>query len=549
MTEVGEGSPSRRSRDNVDALFDATTDPGGAAFGTLGSEASSELNWWRMIHSRVQTRASGSPRHQWWILSSLLAGLLALNFTFTVFNLILTQLADEFHTSRSVINWVYIGPILAYGLVAPIFGKLGDIFGHRRLYLLGLAGAMVSAAATALAPTVGLLIVARVLDGVAGAASGAASGAILNLVFSPQDRVKAGGWWSLIGAGGPVVGLSLGTPIIAVFGWRGLFWIQLGLIAVAFVVVSLILPHFSAREEDALERRQRARRDFKQMDWLGSWSLSLSIVALMVGLTFGQTNTTSQWTSPLVLGCWVVTILSMTAFVWRIRHAENPLIPPKYFTKRNFVWPMVVRTTSNFAYFAGFFLFPFVMELGYAKSTQETGLIAIARPITFAVCSPIAGYVAVRIGERVTAIAGAAFLTFSMVMFAALHPSTTGWFIIIALALSGLGQGVAMPSAGALMANEVDPSEFGVMSAAQLLGMQVGQVAGSQVCFAIWAAVMHHDGLTTKSPPDEILKTFQIPFIVGAAMAFISLLGSFLFRSLPRDGSVRDGAEPVYDAH
>jgi len=544
-----EGLAPHADRDDVSALFDASVDPGGAAFGTMGSEASSDLNWWQMIHSRVQTRAGSSPRHQWWILGSLLAGLLALNFTFTVFNLILTPLADEFNTSRSVINWVYIGPILAYGLVAPIFGKMGDIFGHRRLYLVGIFGAMVSAAATALAPNVAMLIFARVLDGVAGAASGAASGAILNLIFAPQDRVKAGGWWSLIGAGGPVVGLSVGTPIIAAFGWRALFWIQLGLLAVAFVVVSLMLPRFSSGAEHELERRQRARRDFKQMDWLGSWSLSLSIVALMVGLTFGQTNTTSQWSSPLVLSSWVVSILAMTAFVWRIRHAKNPLIPPHYFRRRNFVWPMVVRTTSNFAYFAGFFLFPFVMEYGYGRSLQATGALAMARPITFAVCSPIAGYVAVRIGERTTAIAGAAFLTGSMVMFSFLQPSTTSWFIIFALALSGLGQGVAMPSAGALMANEVDPKEFGVMSAAQLLGMQVGQVAGSQVCFAIWAAMMHHDGLTITSPPAEVLKTFQIPFLVGTLMAAFSLLGSFFFRSLAREPSGRNSAEPVYDAH
>ena len=111
--------------------------PGAEAFGTLGTEAGSDLNWFSMLRHRAQARAEGSSRYQWWVLWSLLAGLFALNFTFTVFIVALPTVAAQFHTSVTVLTWTMGGPLLAYGLAAPILGKTGDIYGHRRLYLFG----------------------------------------------------------------------------------------------------------------------------------------------------------------------------------------------------------------------------------------------------------------------------------------------------------------------------------------------------------------------------------------------------------------------------
>ena len=213
-----EVSPARR----FDALLDPVSDPGGGAMGTLG-DGSVKTNWFVLLHRRVSPRAVRSPRYQWWALVALLAGLLSLNITFTVFVVALPTVKDDFHTSFSVLAWASTGPLLAFGVAAPFFGKAGDLFGHRRLYQFGLLGAMVSAILTATAPDVGMLL-ARALDGVQGAATGTASMAIILELFAPGDRVKALGWWSLVGTGGPVLGVTLGSPVIQFFGWRTLFW-------------------------------------------------------------------------------------------------------------------------------------------------------------------------------------------------------------------------------------------------------------------------------------------------------------------------------------
>jgi len=216
----------------TEALLDPSRDPGGAAMGPLG-DGSVEASWFVLLQRRVTARAVRSERYPWWALIALLAGLLALNVTFTVFVVALPTVKAEFDTNFSVLAWASTGPLLAFGVAAPFFGKVGDLFGHRRLYQYGLLGAMVSAVLTATAPDVGMLLFARTLDGVVGAATGTASMAIILELFAPEERVKALGWWSLVGAGGPVLGVTLGSPVIQYFGWRTLFWGQLVLLIVA----------------------------------------------------------------------------------------------------------------------------------------------------------------------------------------------------------------------------------------------------------------------------------------------------------------------------
>jgi MFS family permease len=525
-----ESGGTRTRLDDPDELLDSRADPAAAAFGTSGSEAGSELNWIALLTSRVQLRALSSDRHRWWVLGSLLAGLLALNFTFTVFIVALPRVAHEFGTSLTTLTWTMIGPLLAYGLAAPLFGKVGDVFGHRRLYLLGLAGAMVSALLTALAPTAGLLIAARALDGIQGAATGTASMALIMSAFPQRERVKAMGWWSLVGAGGPVLGVSIGSPVIQYFGWRSLFWAQLVLLGVALCVVSIVLPR-GASDNDPAERTE-AVRAFKDIDWIGSWSLSGSVTALMLGLSLGNVV---GWPSPAAWVCWLATLVGISVFVRRIRTSPNPLIPRQYFHRRNFVLPMVLRCSANFAYFGAFFLAPLLMELGYGFSLTKVGLVSIARPLCFAVFSPIAGYAAARVGERTTAVIGTVSLCGSLALFSMMGPTTPFLFLLVALALSGFGMGVAMPATSSLMANEVSESDFGVMSAAQILAMQVGEVAGIEVLTTIQQGIMRQHGLTTKSSDHvALLATFRTPFIVGTALAAIAAIAAVCLRPLSR---------------
>jgi MFS family permease len=529
-----ETPPDERS----DVLLDPKFDPGGGAMGTLG-DGSVETNWFTLLHRKVSERAVRSPRYQWWALVALLAGLLSLNITFTVFVVALPTVKADFHTNFSVLAWASTGPLLAFGVAAPFFGKAGDLFGHRRLYQFGLLGAMVSAILTATAPDVGMLLFARVLDGVQGAATGTASMAIILELFAPADRVKALGWWSLVGAGGPVLGVTLGSPVIQYFGWRTLFWGQLVLLVIASVVVALLLPSgrrarppgASAAQKRAAGSLRERPRVWEGMDWIGTWSLAGAVTTAMLALSIAPIV---GWISAPVIVSGAAAVVLTFVFVWRESTFATPLVPTTYWRRRNFMFPMGAKGFSSFAYFGGFFLFPLLMEQVYGYSVSQVGFISVARPLLFAVSAPIAGYMAVRTGERTATLFGTTALCISMVLFATLGPSSGLLVILVALAFSGLGMGVSMPATSATMSNELAESEYGVMSAAQLMATQVGEVAGIQVVLTIQESIAKRAGLGNVHHSTALLHSFSIPFWVGAVMAALSVVCAFFIRPMPR---------------
>jgi len=519
-------------------LLDPHADPGAAALGASGAEASFDPSWPTLLRHRVADRAERSPRYRWWALTALLAGLLSLNITFTVFVVALPTVKADFHTNFSVLTWASTGPLLAFGIAAPFFGKAGDLFGHRRLYLFGLLGAMVSAVLTATAANVGMLLFARALDGVQGAATGTASMALILQLFAPAERVKALGWWALVGAGGPVLGVTLGSPVIQFFGWRTLFWGQLVLLVLAAAVVALLLPS-RRRAHGAPEVEPPADPSgagaWAGMDWVGSWSLAGAVTAAMLVLSIGPIV---GWTSIGVITSGVAAVVFVVLFIWRELTFATPLIPTKYWRRRNFVFPMGMRGFSNFAYFGGFFLFPLLMEQVYGYSVSQVGFISVARPLLFAVSSPAAGYMTVRTGERFATVAGATSVLASMVLFATLQPSSGLFIIVVALALSGLGMGLALPATSATMANEVLASEYGVMSAAQLMATQVGEVAGIQVVLTLQESLARHAGLENVHQSTELLHSFSVAFWVAAIMAGLGVVCGCFMRPLQRNPSL-----------
>ena len=531
-----EGPPVERS----DALLDPVADPGGAAMGTLG-DGSVDTNWFILLRRRVTDRAVQSPRYQWWALVALLAGLLALNITFTVFVVALPTVKSDFHSNFSVLAWASTGPLLAFGVAAPFFGKVGDLFGHRRLYQFGLLGAMVSAILTATAPNVGMLLFARCLDGVQGAATGTASMAIILEMFAPADRVKALGWWSLVGAGGPVLGVTLGSPVIQYFGWRTLFWGQLVLLVVASIVVATLLPSRRRAKADAAdeavavavpaEANGKKPSVWAGMDWVGSWSLAGGVTAAMLVLSIGPI---AGWTSVGVMVSGAVALVLGVVFVWREATFPTPLIPTTYWGRRNFMFPMGTKFCTSFAYFGAFFLFPLLMEQVYGYSVSQVGFLSVARPLVFAVCAPIAGYMTVRTGERNATLFGTVSLLLSMVIFATLGASSAVIVVVVALALSGLGMGVSMPATSSTMANELAESEYGVMSAAQLLAAQVGEVAGIQIVLTIQESIAKSSGLGNVHHSTALLHSFSVPFWVGTFVAALAVVCALFIRPLPR---------------
>ena len=258
--------------------------------------------------------------------------------------------------------------------------------------------------------------------------------------------------------------------------------------------------------------------------------LAVSVSAGLLAL-----NEAPSWgfTAPATLGIFALSLAAGALFVMHERRAPNPLIPLRYFRMRNFVFPLGSRAFTNFSYMGGFFLFPILMERVYGYSETRAGLVSTARPLMFSLVAPVAGYAAVKVGERVSAVVGALVVTVSMVVFTQLGAQPSLVVIVTALALSGIGIGISTPSTAASASNEVAPEELGVMSAAQQLITQIGVVAGIQVMVTVQAS--GNGGVGS-------LSSFHRAYAVGAVVAALAAACGFLMRDTPRPAEPPDGS-------
>ena len=182
------------------------------SFDPAGVDELGVVPWPILLRRRLAARIGIDRR--WAVLWVVLGGLFTVSFTVTILVVSLQRIADEFDSSVSVLNWAITGPMLAFGVVGPAFGKAGDLWGHKRVFVTGLLAAGVFAALTALAWSAPTMIAFRILSASAGSACGPSAMAYINRLFEPELRVKPLGYWSFVTAGAPVLGVVAGGPLV-----------------------------------------------------------------------------------------------------------------------------------------------------------------------------------------------------------------------------------------------------------------------------------------------------------------------------------------------
>lgn len=466
-----------------------------------GVEEVPGIAWPALLRDRLRRRVRESDRYRWWVLWSVLSGLFAVGFTITVLAVSIPDIARDFDTSRTTLAWIVTGPFLTHALGMPLLGKVGDVYGHRRVYLIGFGLFAVFTGLTALAWSAPALIVIRIVGALEGAATGPASMALIMRAFPAEDRVKAMGWWALVGAGAPVLGLVAGGPIVDAFGWRWLFVAQAPLALMALAVGAVVL-------------RETPRSPNVAIDVRGATALAVATVLPLLALQVGRDQ---GWVSPVPLALVAVAIIGLLAFLRIERRVSHPLLPLEFFRRRNFTASLLAQSLAQFSYMGGFIVTPLLMQDRFGYAVAGTALLMLFRPLSFSVSSPAAGYVAVRVGERFASVLGTSLIAVSMLGFAL--GASRGWVALIAVSLvvSGLGMGTSLPSLISSAANSVEPQHLGVANAAQQMVTLIGAVAGMQVLATV------QDG-----------GTFATAYLVGLVVASPAVLAATFVRSAPR---------------
>ena len=483
-------------------------------------EGTSLLQGSLLLQARLQDRMGASSRYPWLVLGTALFGLFTVGFTITILAVSLSTIARDLATSETTLTWVITGPLLAFGIVGPASGKAGDIWGQKRVFLLGLLGSAVFAVGIALSWSPTSLIAFRVLGAASGAACGPAAMALIYSVFPPEGRVKAMGYWSMVMAGGPVLGVVAGGPIVEALSWRWIFVIQAPLALFSALVAFLLLPE---------TERQVDRTRF---DVVGALLLSSGVTALLLALNRGPVL---GWSSPLVIGGFTYAPLALGAFLRWEGRVESPLLRVEYLRRRNFSAPVATQFFSNFAYMGGFIITPLFLATAFGYGATRIGLLSIARPLAFSIAAPLGGYVALRVGERSAGIFGASAVTVSMVGLAQVTPGAGDHWVVLSLALSGIGLGASAPSMAATVANAVDEDDLGVAGATQQLITQVGVVAGIQLMQTLQVSTRGDAGLVT---------SFHYAYLLGGAVSVLGIVSATFVRRSSRVTEDPDDRQP-----
>jgi len=463
------------------------------------------IAWSLLWRERLGRHIEHGDRYRWVVLVTVLSGLFATGFTFTIFAVSLEKVARDLHSSVPALQWVVSGPLLVYACAMPLLGRLGDTNGHRRVYLVGFSMFILSSLLTTLAWNGPSLITIRLIGAIEGAATGPTSMALIMRVFPPADRVKAMGWWSLVGAGAPVIGLVAGGPIVDAFGWRWLFAMQVPLGLVVLLLASTVL-------------RETPRGKREPLDVRGAVCLAVAVAAPLLALTVART---AGWGTAAVPVLLALGPLGALAFVRVERRAQHPILPVEIVRRRNFAAPGAALFFANLAYMGGFIVTPLLLRNLFHESVAQISLVSLFRPLSFSIAAPIAGYVAVRIGERTTAVAGTVLITASMGVFVVGVSEHALAVLVGALVLSGVGMGMASPALQAAAANAVEPERLGIASAAQQMMSQVGAVVGMSVLATVAG------GSTARSP-------FVHAYAIGGALAVAGVAVALVVRSAAR---------------
>ena len=421
----------------------------------------------------MKARLLAQENRKWWILASVSFALFMIMLDNTVVNVALPTIQEDLGIGVSELEWVVTGYALSFAVLMLSGGKLADMLGRRRIFLVGLAILTLASLLCGLAGNAELLIAARVLQGVGAAAMMPATLSIITATFPPRERGAALGIWAGVSAMALAIGPLVGGLITEHIGWNWIFFINVPVGVVGLVAARLIIP----------ESRDTSKE--QRLDLPGLLTSGIALFALVYALIEANSN---GWTSPLILGLFAVALVSGTAFVILELRQRLPMFDVTLFRNPTFTGANTVALLVSLAMFGVFFFISLFMQNVLGYSAVRAGAAFLPMTILIILVAPVAGKASDRLGSRWLMTAGMTMVALSLLIFAQLQRDSSYLSLLPGMVLGGFGMAITMTPMTAAALSSVPVDKAGVGSGMLNTFRQVGGSLGIAVMGAILAS-------------------------------------------------------------
>lgn len=428
---------------------------------------------WAVIYS-IQALAEAKVvmiiRNKWAVLTVLCVALFMVNLDVTIVNIALPDIMENLPASLADAEWVLNAYVMVFAMLLITMGRLGDIFGRKRLFISGLVVFTLSSFICGIAPDINWLISGRALQAVGGAAMMPATLSILNVTFQGGQRGLAMGIWGASAGAAAAMGPLIGGVLVGSLGWQWVFLVNLPIGLATLAAAVKILPE------------SRESKVGRKIDIPGIAAASIFLGSLSFALIEGQAY---GWTSLLILSSFGISVLALVAFIFIEAKSPAPLIPIRFFRDVTFSAGNILGLLVMFCLVGFIFLTVIYLQAVRGFSSMETGLIVLPLPLALMIVSPFAGRLADRIQMRWLMSAGMLMVALAFSLLAQVNPEISGQAFIGPLALAGLGLGLVMAPLSAIVMASAPVASSGAASGILTTMRQVGATLGITVLGAI----------------------------------------------------------------
>jgi len=468
-------------------------------------------------------------RTRWLALIVLCLGNLMIVLDTTIVNVALPSIRQDLGFTSSSLAWVVNAYLLTFGGFLLLGGRLGDLFGHRRLFLMGIALFTLASVACGLAGSQHFLIGARAVQGLGGAVvSAVALSLIMNLFTEPADRAKAMGVIGFVAAGGGSLGVLLGGVLTDLLDWHWIFLVNVPVGITVCVLTVLVLPAAPGQASS------------RSIDFAGAVTVTLALMLAVYAIVNGNQQ---GWLSGQTVGLLVAAVGLLAAFLVIETRVASPLVPLRVFRLRNVAVSNVVGVLWAAAMFAWFFLSALYLQLVLGYSPLQVGLAFLPANLIMAAFSlGLSAKLVMRFGIRMPLTTGLLVAAVGLALFT--RAPVDGSFtvdVLPSMILLGLGAGMALNPVLLAAMSDVDPSESGLASGVVNTSFMMGGALGLAVLASLAAA--RGDSLVADGAGQlaALNGGYHAAFVVGALFAASAgVLGGALLRTASPQGTAED---------